>query len=747
MRFRISEDDDQEKTKALDKPRQYPVTSPQPLYFPPEAEDEIHLKDYFYILLRRKWIVITFLLVIVTTVTIGTFLKKPMYKSTITMKIEREKPNFVLSENVVGVNMNEENYFQTQCKVLKSRNLAKRIIRSLGLDNNPEFVPNPKNTKDASNATILTDYRPSEEEIDPNLINSFINGVDVSPVQRSSLVNVSFISSSPELSAKVANAIGESFIELNIESRFESTHKARNWLQGQIDVMKAKLEQAEERLNEYASAQGIIFFEEKEKGVENENIITKRLSELSTHLTEAGAERMGKEAVYNTARSGDSESSPVVMSNPLIMELKKNLASLESEYNQKLKTYKPEYPKMVRLKEQIDQIKKRMDSEAKKIITSAKKDYDTALKRESYLRAELEAQKKEALSLKDRSVQYQILKREVDTNRELYNGLLQKVKETGVSETLKASNIQVIDRAEVPKSPYKPNKRMNIFLSIIVGLFVGTGVVFFVEYLDNTIKTPEDLEKRVSLPSLGFIPCHEDKEENLPVEYITHVDSKSPVSEAFCTLRTFLLLSTGGRPPRIIAITSPAREEGKTTTAINTAISFARSGAKVLIIDADMRKPKLHRLFDVDNTSGLSTYLSGIEELTEDLIKETNIPNLHVITSGPIPPNPAELLNSLRLKELINSLYLYNFIFFDTPPVIGLPDSLILSSYTDGVMLVAKSGKTTREATLETRRMLEAVGAKILGIVLNSVDQSAMRYSHYYNYYRSYYRSDGDEKK
>jgi len=435
------------------------------------------------------------------------------------------------------------------------------------------------------------------------------------------------------------------------------------------------------------------------------------------------------------------------MNNPLILELKKNLASLDSEYNQKLKTYKPEYPKMVKLKEQIDQIKKKMDSEEKKIITGVKKDYDAALKREKYLRSEFEVQKKEALNLKDRSVQYQILKREVDTNRELYNGLLQKLKETGVSETLKASNIQVIDRAEVPKSPYKPNKRMNIFLSIIVGLFGGIGLVFFVEYLDNTIKTPEDLEKRVSLPTLGFIPFHGDNEGDLPVEYITHADSKSPVSEAYCTLRTFLLLSTGGRPPRIIAITSPASEEGKTTTAINTAISFARSGAKVLIIDADMRRPKLHKLFDVDNTSGLSTYLSGIEELTEDLMKETNIPNLHVITSGPVPPNPAELLNSLRLKELINSLYLYNFIIFDTPPVIGLPDSLILSSYTDGVMLVAKSGKTTKETTLETRRMLEAVGAKILGIVLNAVDQSAMRYSHYYNYYRSYYRSYGDENK
>jgi len=395
---------------------------------------------------------------------------------------------------------------------------------------------------------------------------------------------------------------------------------------------------------------------------------------------------------------------------------------------------------MVRLKEQINQIKKKMDAETSRIVKSVRKDYKTALKRESYLRSALEAQKKDALDLKNRSVQYQILKREVDTNRELYNGLLQKLKETGVSETLKASNIDVIDRAEVPKIPYKPNKRLNILLSIVVGLFGGVGIAFLFEYVDNTIKTPEDVEKRVSLPSLGIIPSY--SEENPPIEYITYLDTKSPLSEAYCTLRTFLLLSTGGRPPRIITVTSPEREEGKTTTVVNTAVSFAKSNAKVIIIDADMRRPRLHKLFEVDNTTGLSAYLSGIEELGENLIKDTGIPNLSIIPSGPIPPNPAELLSSHRLGELIRSLYLYNFIIFDTPPLLGIPDTLILSPQTDGVIVVAKSGKTTREAALEARKVLEAVSAKILGIVLNSINQSAMRYSHHYNYYRYYYGAE-----
>jgi len=733
-------DVDQEKTNVPDKNRQYPLTSPQPFYSLPVTE-EVHLRDCLNILLRRKWMIITFLIAIVTTVTIGAFLKKPVYKSMVTIRIEKEKPNFVVSDGVVGVDLNEENYFQTQCKILKSRNLAKRIIRLMRLDTHPEFAMDlEKREKDGKDNILLADNRLTEEEIDPKLINSFISRMDISPVPRSNLVNISFTSSSPELAAKVANEIGESFIDLNIESRFEATHKAREWLQGQIDVMKAKLEQAEEKLNEYASKQGIIFLEAKEKGIEGESIITKRLSELSTDFTEASAERMNKEAIYNEVRSGDFESNPVVMSNPLVMELKKVLASLESEYNQKRKMYKPDYPMMVRLKEQINQIKKKMDAETSRIVKSVRKDYKTALKRESYLRSALEAQKKDALDLKNRSVQYQILKREVDTNRELYNGLLQKLKETGVSETLKASNIDVIDRAEVPKIPYKPNKRLNILLSIVVGLFGGVGIAFLFEYVDNTIKTPEDVEKRVSLPSLGIIPSY--SEENPPIEYITYLDTKSPLSEAYCTLRTFLLLSTGGRPPRIITVTSPEREEGKTTTVVNTAVSFAKSNAKVIIIDADMRRPRLHKLFEVDNTTGLSAYLSGIEELGENLIKDTGIPNLSIIPSGPIPPNPAELLSSHRLGELIRSLYLYNFIIFDTPPLLGIPDTLILSPQTDGVIVVAKSGKTTREAALEARKVLEAVSAKILGIVLNSINQSAMRYSHHYNYYRYYYGAE-----
>lgn len=696
-------------------------------------------------ILRRRWTVIAFFVAVVTTVIIGTFLAKPQYKATTTIRIDKENPNILAFKDVVTLERTEEDYYQTQYKILKSRNLAKRVIRSLKLDANPEFVPAIQKENKANTDTLSKSNELLEDDgIDQKLVDAFINKVDVSPLQRSRLVNVSFTSYSPELSAKVANSIAESFIQLNLESKLETTHQAREWLQKQLDDMKAEVEQAEEKLNEYAAKNEIIFLTEKEKGNDSENIITKRLDELSTALTTATSDRISKEAIYNEIRSGNHESSSIVMNNPLILSLKKDYAELESEYNKQLKVYKPEYPKMVRLKEHIDQIKNKIDAEAKRIVLSIKKDYEAALKRESYLKSAFERQKKEALDLNQRSIQYQILKREADTNKELYNGLLQRLKETGVSASLTASNIQILDRAEVPESPSKPKKTLNILLSIIVGLAGGIGLAFFKEYLDNTIKTPEDIEKRVYLPSLGLVPYYNDNKETLPVECITHTDGKSPIAEAYSSLRTFLLLSTGGRPPRIIMVTSPARGEGKTTTVINTAISLTKPDAKVVIIDGDMRKPRLHKIFNLDNTTGLSSYLSSNEDLGDVLVKTSNIPNLDIITSGPTPPNPAELLSSYRFQELIKGLFLYNFIVIDTPPILGISDALIISAQTDGVVMVIKSGETPKESAKEARRILSNINAKILGVVLNSVDQSAMRYSYYYNYYRYYY---SDENK
>jgi polysaccharide biosynthesis transport protein len=391
---------------------------------------------------------------------------------------------------------------------------------------------------------------------------------------------------------------------------------------------------------------------------------------------------------------------------------------------------------MVRLKDMRDQIKKRIDSETKRIVTSIRRDYDAAVKRESYVRAAFEKQKNEALDLNSRSVQYEILKREADTDRELYNGLLQRLKETGISANLASSNIQILDRAEKPKSPFKPNKKSNITLALAIGLFGGIGLAFFAEYLDNTVKSAEDIEKRICLPSLGLVPVHHEKGKNMPVESVAHFDGNCPVSEAFSSIRTLLLFSTAGRPPKVMMVTSPRSGEGKTTTLLNTAISLTRSGGRVIVVDADMRRPRLHKILKVDNSVGLSSFLSGNAELGRDLIKKTEIPGIDVLPSGPIPPNASQLLGSYRLRELIEGLYpLYSFILFDTAPMIGLSDAAITSTQTDGVILVVRYGQTPREAAQQAGKILAGLNARVLGVVLNAMNETTLKYSYHYQYY------------
>lgn len=735
------------KSGALYKPAEYPVA---PGAYYPYPEEEIHLRHYLLTILRRKWIVITFFIAVVTTVAVGTFMTKPQYKSTVTIKIEKENPNILTFKDIYAVEKTEDDYYQTQYKILKSRNLAKRVIRQMKLDSNPEF--SKKKEEAALTSFLKHDQLLKEDGIDSALVGKFIGRIEVNPQLKSRLVDVSFISYDPQLSAKVADSIANSFIELNIGSKYEATQQAREWLEKQLESMKAKVEHSEESLNEYASKQGIIFIDHENKSGESQNIIIKKLSELSTELTAATSDRIHKEALYNEVLAGNTESSSLVMSNPSILTLKNNFAMLESEYNQNLRIYKPDYPKMVKQKELVDQIKMRIDAETKKIVFSIKKDYEAALKREKYLGSAFEKQKKEALDLNSRSVQYQILKRESDTNKELYNGLLQRLKETGISAGLTSTNIQILDKAEVPKSPFKPKKGLNILLSLIVGLFGGIGLAFFAEYLDNTIQTSEDVEKKISMPSLGLVPLYnKNNGTDQPVELISllYSDGKSQFCEAYSSIRTFLLFSTAGRPPKVMMVTSPRKQEGKTTTVINTAISLTKSDAKVILIDADMRRPKLHKIFKLNNSTGLSSFLSGNEEFSEGLIKPTDMPNLDVITSGPLPPNPAELLGSYRLRDLVDGLYpLYNFILLDTPPVLGLADAVITSSLTDGVIMVLRSGQTPKDAALQTRKILESVNAKVLGVVLNAISDTNLKYG-YSSYYQYYYYQNytSDENK
>lgn len=739
---------DLEKKKSystdLRKIEEFPVGFPVSYQQP---EEETHLRDYLGVIMRRKWTAIAFFIVVASAIILWTFLTTPIYRSTVTIKIDKENPYVLKFKDVYEIERVEEDYYQTQYKILKSRNLARKVIKSAKLYENPHFVNADDLSKKAAVSKKEGNYSGTEGDVPQGVVDAFLSLLTIEPLQKSRLVRVNFDSPSPQLSTDIANEIAKAYMEFSIESKFEATQQAREWLEKQLQDMKARVEKSEEELNKYAAQKGIIFVSESwgsdARDIPRQDIATSNLSQMSNNLIQATSERIAKEALYRETQHGDPDSVTVVINNPLIQGLKKDYASAEADYSQLSKVYKPDYPRMTRLREQITQVKEKIDSETRKIISGIKREYETALKRERYLQKTLEKYKAEVQSLNEKMVQYQILKRENETNRELYNGLLQRLKEVGVSASLTTSNIQVLDRAEIPKTPYKPKKTTNILLAIIVGLFGGLGLAFFVEYLDNTVKTLEDIEKDILLPSLGIVPNFSKKVEKGREFVEMLADRRSPFSEAYRSVGTYIQFSSAVKPPRTMLITSPRQGEGKTTTVVNTAIALAHTYGKGIVIDADMRRSRLHEIFAVDNAAGLSSYLTGNAEISDGLIQKTKIENLDIITSGIIPPNPSELLSSPRMNAMINELFsLYSFIIFDSPPVLGLSDSLVLSTMADGVIMVIRADDTPRDAAVKARKLLQGVNARILGVILNGISETELRYGYYSDYYSSYHKED-----
>ena len=739
-------------------PEGYYQLPPPPGYsYPsPQEEKEVNLRDYWKVIQKRRWIIIAFFLIVLIATAVGTFTMRPIYRGTVTIQINKENPQIVDFKEVFAVNTMDMDYYQTQYKILESRSLARRVIQALKLSEHPEFQPQPETPfqkwKSNTLASISSLFTRSSKDSPENaketfLVNSFLKKLKIEPIRNSRLVKIHFDSNYPQLSSQVPNTLAATYIQQNLEARFVSTEQAKEWLTKQLEDLKAKVERADEDLQAFGSQHDIISFEEKE------NVTMQRLTELNEALTKAEAERMGKEALYKQTGGRNLDAFPTILENKLIQELKQAYIQLEAQYMKLSETFKPEYPEMVRLRNQMQSIQKRMNAETSNIVAGMKNDYESSLRRESLIRQAFEQQKAKALEMKEKGIQYNILKREADTNRELYKGLLQRMKEAGVSAGITASNIQVVDQAEMPTGPYKPNKGLNLLLAAVVGLFLGVGLAFFFEYLDNTIKTPEDVEQLIRLPSFGMVPeisngrrRRLEKGTTCPVELITYGHPKSMLSEAYRSIRTSILLSFSEKPPKKIAITSPNPSEGKTTTVINTAIALSQTGARVLIIDADLRKPRLHKIFNRENGQGLSNFLSGHGDL-ESVVKTSEVPNLFYIPSGPIPPNPSELLGSTLFKKMVESLEArFDHIVFDSPPVLGFADSIILSTSVDGVILTALGGKTPRETLQRAKEVLQQVNSKIIGVVINRVDIRRSDYGYYYYRYHSYYGKEGKKE-
>jgi capsular exopolysaccharide synthesis family protein len=705
---------------------------------------EPHLYDYLLILRKHQWLILSFMLAVVTITAIGTFRTQPVYVATSRIEIDRENSNILPFQGTDSYDymVDLDNYIETQSKILTSETLALQTLRSNALAGQTDFAGSPAVT-DVLNTGSLANMKPPPE------LGAFLGALSVKRVPNSRLMDISFESTNPLQAAQTVNTHIKNFIEQNFQSRYEATTRASTWLTNQLNELRIRVEKSEDARITY-ERQNQIWALDGDK----QNVTTQRLADLNKELTEAQSERMRKQSLFEYARAGEIDSVPQIRDNPAVQDLFRKRNEIYSQYTDALNQYGPNFPKVQRLQSQLKELDATADKEKKGVLARLESEYRETRQREELLTQALDQQKAQVNQMSERMVQYSILKREAEANKALYDGLLTKLKEAGISAGLRSSNIRVVDPAMVPTYPARPAKARNILLSLLIGLVGGIGLALLRDYMDNTVKTPDDIETLAHLPSLAVVPAFSQSNGNEKagkllkgvssnghdkrIELVAQHLPASQMSEAFRALRTALLLSQAEHPPQVILVTSALPREGKTTAAANLAVTLAQLGDRTLLVDADLRKPGVGRMLNLGSGkyAGLSSYLAGVSSLELVTIQHPTIPNLSAIPTGPLPPNPADLLSSHKLADAIAELRTkFKFIVFDSPPIMAATDAVILSVLTDGVLLVVRSGETPKEAFVRTRDLLLSVKCRVLGVVLNAVDSSAPDYYYSYRYY------------
>ena len=707
----------------------------------PEDEDVIDLRELWSLLLRRKRTVLTTMTVAVVVALLYSFLATPIYRSELLLQIEREDNKVVDYKSVTpseeGSDSSSREFYQTQYELLKSRTLARRIIDQLGMEKSPSLVGQDQDSylKGLLETIKGRTAGETDKETAPNLEKAFLGNLGVSPVKNSRLVRISYDSPDPEEAAAVTNAISANFINTNLERRFDANSYAKNFLQDQLLQVRANLEDSERRLLAYAREREIVNLDNRVA------VLLDKLKEMNSELIKAEAERIQAESDYQELLRSGASTTGTVLDSQLIQNLKERRAALQSEYEQQIKIFKPGYPKMQQLQRQIDELSQEIAAESNAISGSVKSIFAAKLKKEAKLTQRISEIKEEILTLQDRSTDYQTLKREVDTNRELYDGLLQRMKEVGVVAGIGSNNIAVVDRAEVPREKYSPKLKLNLAIAITVGLFGGVLLAFLFETLDDTIKTSADVERRIGAPVLGVIP-HVDAEalgiDKSEISLLAFMDPKSALAEAYRSLRTSLIFATAEGAPRILHFTSSSPGEGKTTSSTSTAITFAQTGSKVLLIEGDLRNPSLHKSFNLPNTSGLTNYLAS-DATPASVSQATIVKGLFVITSGPLPPNPVELLSSAKMLDLVTlSAEKFDYVIIDGPPLIGLADALVLANLARATIFTVEAGVTRIGALEGSLKRMRDANVNLLGAVLSKFGKGGAGYGYGYGYRYNY---------
>ena len=722
---------------------------------------ESTLAETLWILRKRKWVIIATLIITLTLAILVSLRTKPQYDAIARIALGREdNGNLGFKDAQGGNDAIDYDYtvsMDTQSKILQSDRIALEVIKNLRLDQNPMFAGSlalPPSKVDS------VSVQPVDREREAALLGSFHGAMQVKSVRNTRIIEITFRSLDPALAAAIANNIVTTYIEDNYRTHYESTMQASDWLAKQISNLQQRVETSQERLVRYQRDNGMLGIDEKQ------NIITQKLDDLNKGFTEAQADRFTKQAAYETAKAGKLDQVPE--SAGLGSSLRQQEATLRTQYAQLTTTFGPNYPKTLELKNQIDEIERSIQAEDQRVLKALETSFTAAQAREAMLGRALEQQKLEANQLNEKAIEYSILKRDLDANRTLYEGLLQKLKEAGVAAGLRSTNIRIVDNARVPTFPVVPNTTRNLEMSLLGGLLAGIILALLLEAVDSTVRTPEDAQSLTGLPSLGFIP-HSNFLAGLsrssqriraalpaisspgPSALVTQIRPNSEVAESFRSLRTSILLSSAVRQPRLIMFTSPMPQEGKTTTCVNMAIVLAQRGGKILLVDADLRRPGIHRAFGLSNSTGLSSVLAGLDSLENAVQGYPSQSNLFILPTGPTPPYPAELLESNRMQELLEKLRLsYDQVILDSPPVNLVTDPAVLSPLMDAVFLVVRSGKTSKSALRHAQEQLQQIKAPLTGIVVNDTQLHSVDY-HYRYYYGNkepgYYSAEEQREK
>lgn len=767
--------------------------------------DEVHLLDYWRAVRKRLWLVIGIAFLITMLVAIYMARKPDIYEAQVRVQVDLENNPALngLSKNspiIWGGYANDPAYFNTQLQILTGAGLLRRVVKTLDLEHNQAFL-RPQSARSRSvwqslarmvgaggkdkdegrggapeEAMLTTSVAPAtsrEDLVEAKRLAPFVGviqlGLKVEPVKENRagyvkdtrLIDIRFDHPDPQVAAKVANAVADAFVQTNLEKKTETTSTTGDFLQRRVAELQAQIRNGEERLVNYAKNNQILSLDS------SQNTVVERLAGLNRQLLEAENDRKTAEAAYRAALAPGAASAMAESDARQIGDLDSKLAELRQKHEQLLIDATEEAPEVKEVTKQMAVLEKHIKDLRSRattvVVTNLETKYRQALAREEALRTAFNQQRGETLTQNQAAINYRIIQQEIETNKNLLNGLLQREKENDVVQAGTPNNISVIDYAIAPDWPIGPGRLRAVGLAFALSLAFGVGFALFLEYLDDTVHSTDEVERLLHLPALAVIPAANTSSRrsllpgggalqsrngngNPSPELLVNVDARSPLAEAYRQLRTSVLLSTAGRAPKTLLITSSLPGEGKTTTAVNTAISLAQTGANVVVIDADMRRPRLHTIFEMKNRRGLSTILSsGMNEAEMvNTIEQHAGSGLHLLTSGPIPPNPAELIGSEQMRRLITLLEsTFTHIVIDSPPINSFTDGVLISSMVDGVLLVVHGGKSSRHIVRRSRQFLQDVGAKIFGVVLNNVNMRSHDYYYYQTYYQqSYYNVD-----